>query len=159
VVQRYLGDTSPPFFEDLPLSFLGAAQYAIQMVRQGNYVSRTALNVNEKEGSIMMAGPVVEGDLFRFSIAPGFEVIDQTIEGFKEYATQFPDADAVLMFSCVARHISLGPLMEDEVEGIYNVWKKPMVGFFTYGEVGQRINGATHYYNETCSIVLLKEIG
>lgn len=157
VVKRYFGDYFANSLNEDSLS-LGIAQYPLQIIKGENYVLRAALDANEKDGSLLMAGPVTTGDKFRFSIAPGFEIIDQTINGFKDFGKNKAEADALLMFSCVARHMSLGPMIEDEIAGIYNVWKKPMAGFFTYGEVGQQGNGASHFYNETCSLVLLKEI-
>lgn len=156
VVKRYFGDYFANTLEEESVP-LGAAQYPLQIMRKGNYVLRAALDANETDGSLRMAGPVEEGDMFRFSVAPGFEVIDDTIKGFKEYHETHSEADALLMFSCVARHMSLGPLIEDEIEGIYQVWKKPMAGFFSYGEVGQHGTNTSYFYNETCSLVLLRE--
>ncbi len=157
VVKRYFGEYFANSLdqESVPL---GAAQYPLQILRGEEYVLRAALDADERNGSLYMAGPVQQGDVFRFSVAPGFEVVDETIAGFQSYATNHPQADALIMFSCVARHMSLGPMIEEEIEGIYNIWKKPMAGFFSYGEVGQHGLGTSHFYNETCSLVLLKEI-
>ncbi len=157
VVKRYFGDYFANSLNEDSLS-LGIAQYPLQIIREDSYVLRAALDSNESDGSLLMAGPVTTGDSFRFSIAPGFEVVEDTIQGFKDFAKEKPEADALLMFSCVARHMSLGPMIEEEIEGIYNVWQKPMAGFFTYGEVGQQSTGTSHFYNETCSLVLLKEL-
>lgn len=157
VVKKYFGDYYKNSLNGDSVS-LGAAQYPLQINRGDNFVLRAALTANEIDGSLKMAGPVNQGDNFRFSIAPGFEVVEDTIEGFKNYAIKQPEADALIMISCIARHMSLGPLIEEEVEGIYEVWNKPMVGFFSYGEVGQQEQGVSHFYNETCSLVLLKEL-
>ena len=155
MVKRYFGDYYANSLEDSVA--LGIAQYPLQIIRSDAYVLRAALDANQEDGSLLMAGPVKTGDNFRFSIAPGFEIIDETINGFKGFAKEKKEADALLMFSCVARHMSLGPLIEDEIEGVYNIWKKPMAGFFSYGEVGQQHNKTSHFYNETCSLVLLTE--
>lgn len=155
MVKRYFGNYYANSLEDsVPL---GIAQYPLQIIRENSYVLRAALDANQEDGSLLMAGPVKTGDIFRFSIAPGFEIIDETIKGFKTFAKEKKEVDALLMFSCVARHMSLGPLIEEEIEGVYNIWKKPMAGFFSYGEVGQQGNSTAHFYNETCSLVLLKE--
>jgi hypothetical protein len=100
---------------------------------------------------------VKNGDRFRFSIAPGFEVIDQTIAEFGDWKDQTLEADGLVLFSCKGRHSALGPLIEDEVKGIYNFWKKPMIGFFTYGEIGPTKNGICEFHNETCSLVVIRE--
>ena len=60
-------------------------------------------------------------------------------------------------FKTISNQVLVELLIEEEVEGIYNVWKKPMAGFFSYGEVGQQQDKISHFYNETCSLVLLKE--
>ncbi|MEZ4888623.1 MAG: FIST N-terminal domain-containing protein [Chitinophagales bacterium] len=137
---------------------IATAQYPIQVERNGGYALRAPLNANEEDGSLMMAGPVREGEKFRFSIAPGFEIIENTVDGFKDFRDEHQDADALILFSCLARHMSLGPLVEQEIEGISELWDAPLVGFFTYGEIGRNSNGASNFYNETCSLVTLKEI-
>jgi hypothetical protein len=37
------------------------------------------------------------------------------------------------------------------------LWNVPMVGFFTYGEIGRNAGGATDFHNETCVLVALRE--
>ena len=143
--------------QDTQVISVGVAQYPLQIIRNGNTILRAALKTNNHDHSILMAGPVHTGDEFRFSIAPGFEVVEDTIEGFQEYHKSQPTADALILISCKARHLSLGPFVEDEVKGIQNIWKKPLVGFFSYGEVGLGLTDDCNFYNETCSLVLIRE--
>jgi len=135
----------------------GVAQYPLQIIRNESKVLRAALQVNEENGSLMMAGPVKTGDQFKFSVAPGFEIIEETIEGFKDFQKKHTSTDAMILVSCKARHMSLGPLVEEEIKGIQNIWNKPLIGFFSYGEVGLSDNGDCFFYNETCSLFLIKE--
>ncbi|RMG88202.1 MAG: hypothetical protein D6714_01080 [Bacteroidetes bacterium] len=135
-----------------------SAQYPLQILREdGTSVLRSPLVGSEEERTLVLAGGVREGDKFRFSISPGFEVIDKTIEDFGHLNKEAAAADALILFSCKGRHAALGPLIEDEIQGIYNYWKVPMAGFFTYGEIGPTKNGACDFHNETCSLVVLKE--
>lgn len=135
-----------------------SAQYPLQIMREdGTAILRAPLMSIEDSGALMLAGGVRNGDRFKFSIAPGFEVIDKTIEEFDEWRQEVEKADALILFSCKGRHAALGPLIEDEITGIYNFWKKPMVGFFTYGEIGNLKNGDCDFHNETCSLVVLRE--
>jgi len=135
-----------------------SAQYPLQIVRKdGTSVLRSPMMSNEKDKSMVLGGAVTDGDKFRFSIAPGFQVIDQTVEEFGGLKNDFPEADALILFSCKGRQAALGPMIEDEVEGIYNYWLKPMIGFFSYGEIGNVKGGTCDFHNETCSLVLLKE--
>lgn len=135
-----------------------SAQYPMQILREdGTTVLRSPMKSNLEDRSMVLAGGVTDGDQFRFSIAPGFQVIDQTVDEFQALKDDFPEADALILFSCKGRHAALGPLIEDEVEGIYNYWSKPMIGFFSYGEIGNVKGGTCDFHNETCSLVLLKE--
>ncbi len=155
VVRRVFGE----FYETLENEnvLMGAAQYPFQMIKDGKYILRAALFSNEEDGSLVLAGPVEEGQEFRFSVAPGFEIIEDTVNKFKEFAQGIPKPEALILFSCKARHMSLGPLVEDELEGIHEIWGKEMIGFFTYGEIGMDKEGNSNFYNETCSLVMISE--
>ncbi|MCC6727370.1 MAG: FIST C-terminal domain-containing protein [Saprospiraceae bacterium] len=135
-----------------------SAQYPLQILREdGTAILRAPLLQIKENGALVLAGGVKNGDRFRFSIAPGFEVIDQTIAEFADMKAQTNEADGLILFSCKGRHSALGPLIEDEVKGIYDFWKKPMIGFFTYGEIGPTKNGICEFHNETCSLVVINE--
>ena len=107
----------------------------------------------------MVAGNVKEGDRFRFSLPPDFDVIDTVIESSRRVKEEaMPDADALIIFSCVGRLGSLGPLISAEVEGLAQTWSKPMVGFFSLGEFGKLQNKPCEFHGTTVSWVALKEI-
>ncbi len=157
VFVRYFGYFDNNITEEKLLSSM-SGQYPLQIIKENEYsVLRAPLLGDEKERTLILGGGVKDGDQFRFSVSPGFEVIDQTINEFKELNEVIPDADALILFSCVGRHAAFGPLLENEVEGIYNHWKTPMVGFMTYGEIGNTQSGVCEFHNETCSLVVLKE--
>lgn len=152
---KYFGYYDNADVKGKPISTI-SAQYPLQVLRaDGSSVLRTPLSSKDK--SLILAGGVKEGDKFRFSISPGFEVIDQTIEEFEDFHLSSKDADALILFSCKGRHAALGPLIEDEVEGIYKQWNKPMIGFFSYGEIGKTKDAKCDFHNETCALVVLKE--
>ncbi len=135
-----------------------SGQYPLQIMREGGYsVLRAPLIANEENRSLVMAGGVKQGDKFRFSISPGFEVIEKTISEFGHLKNDVAEADAMFLISCKGRHTALGPLVEDEIQGIHNYWNAPMIGFFSYGEIGNMKNGTCEFHNETCVMVLLKE--
>lgn len=135
-----------------------SAQYPFQMMRgEGYSVLRCPLISDEANRSLTMVSAMKEGDKFRFSISPGVEVVNKTIEEFKKSPLAKSEADALIMFSCVGRRAALGPFLEDEIGGLYNIWEKPMIGFLTYGEIGNLKNGVCEFHNETCSLVLIKE--
>lgn len=135
-----------------------SAQYPLQILRtDGHHVLRSPLVGNEEDRSLMLAGGVKTGDQFRFSISPGLEVVDETIAAFQDLKTKMTDADALILFSCKGRHAALGPMIEDEIQGIYDYWKRPMIGFFSYGEIGADHSGKCDFHNETCSLIILRE--
>ena len=136
-----------------------SAQYPLQVMRGDDAyaVLRSPIKGDDENRSLMLVGSLKVGDRFKFSISPGIEVIDKTIAEIKDFLHDTLDADALILFSCKGRHAALGPFLEDEIQGIYDHWKKPMVGFLTYGEIGNVRNGICEFHNETCSLLAIKE--
>jgi small ligand-binding sensory domain FIST len=120
---------------------------------------RPTLLANLEDQSILCGGIVENGDVFRFSLPPDFEVIDKVIESSIEIKkNKMPDADALIVFSCVGRFASLGPMINYELEGLTKTWHKPMIGFFCLGEFGKAERGdKAEFHGTTCSWVALKE--
>lgn len=112
---------------------------------------------NPEDGSLIFGGTVPQGAKVKFSVPPNFDIVNQVIDETRLLKQHAPEADALVLFSCKARHLALGPMIEEEVEGIRSVWGAPLVGFFTYGEIGNLKGSGTDYHNETCSLVVLKE--
>ena len=133
-------------------------QYPFQIMREGgDTVLRIPMFADYTNRTITLAGGVRTGERFRFSIAPGFEVVEKTVEEFAAMQQRTPDADAVILFSCIGRHTEFGPLIDEEVQGLFNHWRAPMIGFFTYGEIGNTAHNTTEFHNETCALVTLRE--
>jgi small ligand-binding sensory domain FIST len=61
------------------------------------------------------------------------------------------------MFSCQGREIAFGPYMSDEIDRLNKIWDAPMIGLFSFGEIGCEADGKYDFYNMTCSLALLKE--
>lgn len=126
--------------------------------KDGSIVMRTAMLGNWDNHSFMCAGNVPEGSKVRFTLPPDFEVIDAVVSACNEIKeTQLPEADAMILFSCKARHIALGPLVGKEIQGLKDVWDVPLVGYFTYGEFGRSPKSRQEFHNITCCWVALKE--
>ncbi len=135
------------------------AYYPLQMEREGVApVMRTAMLANKEDRSLICAGTVPQGSKVKFSLPPDFDAIEKVVEECNELKTEKQqEADALIMFSCVSRHLSFGILMSEEISQVQEVWKAPMVGFFTYGEFGKSKTGKHEFHNNTCCIVALKE--
>ncbi len=145
-------------FENNRMSEIGT-QTPLQIIEEGKQpVLRAVMFANKEDRSILFGGRITEGAKIKFSILPSFEIIDKTVNEVKSLQTKAKKADALIMFSCSSRYYAFGPLMEDEVKGIKDIWDAPLAGFFSWGEYGNALNEATNFHNETCILVVLKEI-
>jgi hypothetical protein len=136
-----------------------ASNFPMQLQREkGEPVMRPSLVVDWSDHSVYTSGSVPQGSKVRFSLPPDFDVIDKVVkavENLKE--TEMPQADALIVFSCAGRILSLGPLMTKELEGVKNVWNAPMAGMFCNGEFGRATGGNIEMHNLTTCTVALKE--
>ena len=122
----------------------------------GSEVLRTALSVDYAAGSLTYAGSVPQGSKIRFSSSFGIETIETTIRELNEYHAKNPVADLIVLFDCCARHQAAGSRIADEISAISGLWKAPLIGFFTYGEIGHSRDGTCNVFNETLSLALLR---
>ena len=136
-----------------------AANFPLQLQRQkGDPVMRPGLMVDWSDRSYYTSGTVPQGSKVRFSLPPDFDVMEKVVKGVEKLkATEMPEADAVVVFSCAGRILSLGPLMTQELEGIKNVWNAPMAGMFSNSELGRATGGNLEMHNLTTCVVALKE--
>ena len=119
---------------------------------------RPGLMIDWNDRSFYCSGTVPQGSKVRFSLPPDFDVVEKVINNCKDLkATEMPDADAVVVFSCAGRQVALGPMIHEEVEGIGNVWRVPMAGMFSNAELGRATGGNLEMHNLTTCVVALKE--
>ena len=136
-----------------------AANFPLQLQRKkGDPVMRPGLRVDWNDRSFYTSGSVPQGSKVRFSLPPDFDVMEKVIKGVEKLkATEMPEADALVVFSCAGRILSLGPLMNKELEGVKNVWNVPMAGMFSNAELGRATGGNLEMHNLTTCCVALKE--
>ncbi len=132
-------------------------KFPLQVFRDDNVTVLRAPIFSTDDGGLMFPGGIKVGEKVRFCVPPDFDVIDSTIDNFKRLGTKYSNPDALILFSCFARRIAFGPLIKKEVQGIQRVWNKPMIGFFTYGEIGNLEDLGAEFHNETCSLLLISE--
>lgn len=154
VVKKFLG-------KDMVVNdkSIGIDSYPLQVQRAaGKPMMRPIIRWNEEDRSIMLGAPVEQGALFRFSLPPDFEVIDAVVDSTKKIKEhEMAEADAMIVFSCVGRLSSLGPLVSMELDGLAATWNKPMAGFFSLGEYGKLDDTWPEFHGTTVSWVALKE--
>ncbi len=136
-----------------------AAQLPLQLQREkGDPVMRPGLLIDWSDHSFYCSGAVPQGSKIRFSLPPDFDVIDIVINACEDLkATKIPEADAIIIFSCAGRFITLGPLINEEIEGMRKVWNAPTVGMFSNAELARANGGNLEMHNLTACVVALKE--
>jgi len=136
-----------------------AANFPLQLQREkGDPVMRPGLVIDWSDRSFYCSGSVPQGAKVRFSLPPDFDVMEKVIKGVQQLKdTEMPEADALIVFSCAGRILSLGPLMNLEIEGIKNVWNIPMAGMFSNAELARATGGNLEMHNLTTCCVALKE--
>jgi hypothetical protein len=140
------------------LNFLISSNFQLQLKREDKHpVMRTPMQANAEDRSIVFAGSLPEGSKVKLCLLPGFEVIEAALKEFNNYKKEQPDPDALILFSCAGRQLTLGPYVSEEIDGIKNIWNVPLAGFFCYGEIGRVVSGQHEFHNMTCSLATLKE--
>jgi hypothetical protein len=156
---RYLGNVLPStanqheFFENL------GNQYPIQIERTDREpLMCNPIGFDKEKKALLCEINIQQGSRFRFSTPPDFDIVETVINKATELKNTIQaDADAVLIFSCAGRLATLGPMAQQENDGLAEVWNSPMVGFYSYGEFGRSVNGKHEFHSTTNSWVALKE--
>ena len=156
---RYLGkdissaDDQAIFFDSI------AVHYPFQVERKNREPKMCSpIGYDKEKKALVCESDVPQGSGFRFSTPPDFDIVETVVNKAAELKNNsHAEAEALLIFSCAGRLSTLGPMAQQENEGLYDVWKAPMAGFYTYGEFGRAINGKHEFHSTTCSWVALKE--
>ena len=160
VYMRYLGSALPSsksdqleFFENL------GNQYPLQIERKNREpLMCNPIGFDKENKALICESKIKQGSRFRFSTPPDFDIMETIVDQANELKnTMQADADALLIFSCAGRLAALGPMAQQENEGLAQVWNSPMAGFYSYGEFGKGVNGKHEFHSTTNSWVALKE--
>ncbi|TPV32766.1 hypothetical protein FJ651_10645 [Paucihalobacter ruber] len=159
MLMKYLGVNVEQEANNGIVAFLNSWYYPLQLERDnGDIVIRATRFANSENRSLICTGSVPQGSKIKFAFPPEFDAIETVVaecESIKDNTQQ--KADALIMFSCVSRHLSFGALIKEEIEQVQNLWKAPLVGFFTYGEYGRSKIGNNEFHNNACCMVALTE--
>jgi hypothetical protein len=125
-------------------------------------VVRTILSVNEKEKSMTFAGDVPEGAYVRLMKANFDRLIDGAVDAAKtSYEAIGSSApDLAILISCVGRKLVLKQRIEEEVEGIREIFgdQTALTGFYSYGEISPfSRNAKSELHNQTMTITTFSE--
>lgn len=158
VLIRFTGAKVDPSNQDDLIRQIGNPHPLQVIPKKGRPVMKPPLEFNPETGAILCGGQIPEGSEIRFSLPPDFDIIESVVSSasnLKEH--HLPVADALLIFSCIGRQNTLGPLIEQEINGLNEVWNIPMAGYFSLGEFGATEGGKSTFHGTTCSWVTLKE--
>ena len=112
------------------------------------------IGYDKEKQALICESNVPQGASLRFSTPPDFDIIETVINKAEKLKTERnAEAEALLIFSCAGRLSALGPMAQQENEGLQKVWNTPMAGFYTYGEYGKGLNGKHEFHSTTCSWV------
>lgn len=145
--------------EESESDIMVSTEYPLSVVREdGTSVIRAPLLLTPDKKGIVFAGAIPEGSKVRFCIPPSMTIVERSVEEAELVRERMGEADALIFISCIARKLALGPMADDEVESMYEVWKTPSVGFFSYGEVGAAKDSPCDFHNESCTLVAIREL-
>jgi len=136
-----------------------AANFHLQLQREkGDPIMRPGLQVDWTDHSFYTSGSVPQGSKVRFSLPPDWDVMEKVVKGVENLkATEMPEADALVVFSCAGRILAFGPMMNMEIEGVKKIWNVPLVGMFSNAELARATGGNLEMHNLTTCCVALKE--
>ncbi len=151
--ERYLGALTREGFAGKTTTVV-TSEYPLQIQRPTGTVLRAPAFPHPDGTSLVLAGGVKTGERFRFTCAPGFEVVDETLSFFQGYVAARPKpAFGAVMMSCKGRHAAFGPMLDDEVAQISEIFGVPVAGFLTYGEIGAAPAEDPAMHNDTLCMV------
>ena len=156
---HYLGHKETSLDDQIDFFNTIGVHYPFQIERENREPKMCApIGYDKEKNALVCESDVQQGSRLRFSTPPDFDIIETVISKAGEIKKeQNAEADALLIFSCAGRLSALGPMAQEENEGLSKIWNAPMAGFYTYGEYGKGLNSKHEFHSTTCSWVALKE--
>ncbi|MGE0763134.1 MAG: FIST signal transduction protein [Bdellovibrionales bacterium] len=154
--KSYLGDHA----KELPSS---ALLFPLCIKSEGSQgVVRTVLGINEEDQSLIFAGDVPEGSYVQLMKANFDRLVDGAVGAAEKSRANFKaePPELALLISCVGRKLVLKQRIEEEVEGVRDIFGSQTVltGFYSYGEISPFTSSAKcELHNQTMTITTLIE--
>ena len=155
--KRYLGEEAA----NLPAS---ALLFPLAIRRDGadtETLTRTIVGVDEEAQSLTFAGEMPQG--WSAQLMRG--TVDRIVSGAADAAqaaglpSAAPEGSLGILISCIGRRLMLGQRVQEEVEAVADEWPGvPVVGFYSYGEIGPHgVTGRCTLHNQTMTALLVTE--
>jgi hypothetical protein len=153
--KKYLGEHA----KDLPGSGL-LFPLCLRSEEHSQGLVRTILAVDEKDQSLIFAGDIPEGGHGRFMKANFDRLVGGAVGAAEQCATTNSHPDLALLISCVGRKLILKQRVEEEVDGVRDIFgaKTALTGFYSYGEISPFTpNARCELHNQTMTITTMSE--
>lgn len=125
---------------------------------------RCGLTADESDGSIACAGSIPEGSAITITAGSRGDLINGARMAAEQAKASLGDTtpELVMVFSCVGRKLVLGRRISEEIEVVQQTIgdNVPLIGFYTYGEIGpidkdKNSLSEAKFHNETLVIWVL----
>ncbi|WCL49168.1 adenylate/guanylate cyclase domain-containing protein [Leptospira sp. GIMC2001] len=140
---------------------LAASEFPLLIHNEdGSTVMRIAIQMDFEEKSVSYGGDIPQGSSVRFCSPNTMDTIQHSYEEMSSFRNNIKAEipDFILMFNCAVRSRSLGSYMNTELKAIHNLWKKPIIGFSSWGEIGNSKNSTCGLHNTVISIVAIRDV-
>jgi len=127
----------------------------------GEYVVRDPLSASIEDNSITFVSEVPENTIVRIMKGSKESILLASTEAANEAkeALEGKPPALILVADCVSRLLFLGDDAQTEISNIESRLggDVPMIGFFSFGEIGIEKGGPPALYNKTCGVYVLPE--
>ncbi|TGL67803.1 adenylate/guanylate cyclase domain-containing protein [Leptospira jelokensis] len=140
---------------------LAASEFPLLIRKEdGSEVLRVAIQMDSKEKSVSYGGDIPEGSLVRFCSPNTMETIQHSYQEMFSFRTDLQELypDFILMFNCAVRSRSLGPYMNLELNAIHKLWNRNVIGFSSWGEIGNSLHSKCGLHNTVISVVAIRSV-
>ena len=158
IYKRYLGE----YAKELPASGL-LFPFAMLGEDYGETgLIRTILGVNEQDGSMTLAGDIVQGGYLRLMTASTDALVDGAESAAEAAQHMFTKGETCLavLVSCVGRKLVMGGRVDEEVEAVADVFGKRamLTGFYSNGEISPYVKSTVcQLHNQTMTITCISD--
>jgi hypothetical protein len=158
IYKRYLGE----YARDLPGSGLLFPFAMLGQDHSETGLIRTILGVDEAQGSLTLAGDIIEGGYLRLMTASTDALVDGAEAAAAAAQTMFKKGEPclALLVSCVGRKLVMGGRVDEEIEAVGEVFGKRAVltGFYSNGEISPYVSSPEcKLHNQTMTITCLSD--
>lgn len=154
--EKYLGEEA----QDLPASALLFPLSIVDPMVEGSGFTRTILNINRQDKSLIFAGNIPEGSKAQLMKASHDGLLTGAAEAAAAAVNHVPNGELALLVSCIGRRLVMKQRAEEEVEAAAEELGEniPRIGFYSYGEIcPSAVGGAPKLHNQTMTISIISE--